>query len=85
MTYMIEITESRVSEMSELAGKMLKYGSRLMECIDDLSKDDWQTSERRYASYDDYRSSGRRESDRRISDEDDRYEIGGRNGRPYRR
>lgn len=37
--YMIEITESKISQLSELAEKMLKYGGKLMQCIEDIDND----------------------------------------------
>jgi hypothetical protein len=37
--YMIEIEESKVDKMSELAEKMLKYGGKLMSCIEELSEE----------------------------------------------
>jgi hypothetical protein len=37
--YMIEIDESKVDKMSELAEKMLKYGGKLMSCIEELSEE----------------------------------------------
>lgn len=46
MGYMIEITENKVNEMSELVEKMLKYGGKLMHCIDEwgmTSMDEWVT------------------------------------------
>lgn len=46
MGYMIEITENKVNEMSELVEKMLKYGGKLMHCIDEMgmtSMDEWVT------------------------------------------
>lgn len=39
MGYMIEITENKVNEMSELVEKMLKYGGKLMHCIDEMGDD----------------------------------------------
>ena len=36
---MIEIEESKVDKMSELAEKMLKYGGKLMSCIEELSEE----------------------------------------------
>ena len=33
----IEITESKVEKMSDYAEKMLKYGGKLMQCIEELS------------------------------------------------
>ena len=37
--YMIEIEDSKVDKMAELAEKMLKYGGKLMSCIEELSEE----------------------------------------------
>lgn len=37
--YMIQIEESKVEKMSELAEKMLKYGGKLMQCIEEMSEE----------------------------------------------
>ena len=37
--YMIEIEEGKVDKMAELAEKMLKYGGKLMSCIEELSEE----------------------------------------------
>ena len=34
---MIEISESKVEKMSDYAEKMLKYGGKLTQCIEELS------------------------------------------------
>ena len=39
MGYMIEISDSKVDKMSELAEKMLKYGGKLMQCIEEMSEE----------------------------------------------
>lgn len=36
----IIVTESKKEKMSEYAEKMLKYGGKLMQCIEDLGDDD---------------------------------------------
>jgi len=62
----IEITESKVEKMSDYAEKMLKYGGKLMQCIEELSEGE---------------GIGRREREREYDDDDDRYdEMGGRGG-----
>ena len=35
---MIEISESKVEKMSDYAEKMLRYGGKLMQCIEELSE-----------------------------------------------
>lgn len=37
MGYMIEITDSKVSEMSELVEEMLMCGGKLMHCLENMS------------------------------------------------
>ena len=37
--YLIEIEDSKVDKMAELAEKMLKYGGKLMSCIEELSEE----------------------------------------------
>lgn len=37
--YFIEIEEGKVDKMAELAEKMLKYGGKLMSCIEELSEE----------------------------------------------
>lgn len=36
---MIEISESKIEKMSEYAEKMLKYGGKLMSCLEELGDD----------------------------------------------
>jgi len=35
---MIEISESKVEKMSDYAEKMLRYGGKLMQCLEDVSE-----------------------------------------------
>lgn len=73
MSYMIEITENKVSEMSELVEDMLMCGGKLMSCLDKLSNGRSRIGHRMPTS--DYRE---RWNDDKYED-DDRYEE--RNGR----
>ena len=49
----IKIEESKVDKMSEYAEKMLKYGGKMMQCLEELSEegmgerddDDWEDDE----------------------------------------
>ena len=34
---MIEISESKVEKMSDYAEKMVRYGGKLMQCLEELS------------------------------------------------
>ena len=55
MGYMIEITEDKLGTLAENAEKMLRYGGKVMQCIDDLHRGSGRMGERHY---DDYRSMG---------------------------
>lgn len=61
MSYIIEITEHKLDEMSEHVGKMLKYGSRLMDCIDELQKESERMGQREPMA--DYRMGYREDQD----------------------
>ena len=37
--YMIQIEEHKLDKMSEYAEKMLKYGGKLMSCIEEMSEE----------------------------------------------
>lgn len=49
--YMIEITEDKVSKMSEYAEKMLRYGGKLMQCLDELEGGEYGEREHEGRSY----------------------------------
>lgn len=58
--HIIEITESKVEKMSDLAEKMLRYGGKLMQCLDELSGGEgigerWDEDRRDERRYDDDR------------------------------
>ena len=36
--YMVEISENKVEKMSDYAEKMLRYGGKLMQCLEELSE-----------------------------------------------
>lgn len=74
---MIEISESKVEKMSDYAEKMLRYGGKLMQCIEDLSEGEgmgerWDEDRR----YDDDRY-----FDEENMGERDGYSRGGNSGR----
>lgn len=37
--YVVEITNDKIGKMSEYAEKMLRYGGKLMQCIDSMSEE----------------------------------------------
>ena len=39
MGFMVQIEESKVDKMTEYAEKMLKYGGKLMSCIEEMSEE----------------------------------------------
>lgn len=67
--YMIEITESKMEMLAENAEKMLRYGGKVMQCIDELKNG--RLGERHHDDYRDYREGryGMRSED----DDADRY------------
>ena len=66
--YMIEITEDKYSELAENAEKMLKYGGKVMSCLDQMKGERY--SER--SPMPDYRGRGRG-SRSNMRDEDNEY------------
>ena len=36
--YMVEISENKVEKMSDYVEKMLKYGGKLMQCLEEASE-----------------------------------------------
>lgn len=77
MGYMIEITEDKLGTLAENAEKMLRYGGKVMQCIDDLHRGSGRMGERHY---DAYRSMG--DYREKWNDDDDRDRYGERG---YRR
>lgn len=51
----IEITEGKVEKMADYAEKMLKYGGKLMQCIEELSEGEGIGRRERGYGYDDDR------------------------------
>ena len=43
---MIEITENKMDELAENAEKMLRYGGKVMSCIDSLRRDEGRMGEK---------------------------------------
>lgn len=41
MIKMIRITSEKRDEMSDIAGKMLRYGGKLMDCLESLGDEDY--------------------------------------------
>lgn len=75
--YMIEITEDKVESLKENAEKMLRYGGKVMQCLDELSND--SRSGERHGDYMDYREMTRG----RDRDGDGRYGERWYGGRRY--
>ena len=65
--YMVEISENKVEKMSDYAEKMLRYGGKLMQCLEELSEGE---------------SMGQREYDEDDYDDDEMGEYGNRGGYP---
>ena len=82
--YMIEITEDKFDGLYENAEKMLKYGGKLMSCLDEMKQDSDRYGERNRMP--DYRGRGGRSGMREHEDyESMRHrEERGRSERDYR-
>ena len=65
MATIIEIQEDKMQHLSEYAEKVLKYGGKLMQCIEEME------TKSKYNEYSGHERSKRREKDR--WDDDDRY------------
>lgn len=66
MNYIVEITDDKFSELTENAEKMLRYGGKIMSCLDSIKRE--RFNER--SPMPDYRSSDYRKRDRRDYDND---------------
>jgi hypothetical protein len=75
----IQIEESKLDKMSEYAEKMLKYGGKLMSCIEEMSEESGMGERGRMNYRDEGRHSYGRYSNRggygnREDDDDEEYE-----------
>lgn len=80
MGYVIEITESKFDELSENVEKMLRYGGKVMSCIDRMRRE--RMGER--MPMPDYRDDWRNEREERDWRDSERYgerRYDGRGGR----
>lgn len=82
--YMIEITENKFDELVENAEKMLRYGGKVMSCLNGMQRGEGRMGER--SPLPDYRDGWRDEMRRREHDYDDDGEsrYGERYGGGYR-
>lgn len=83
--YMIEITENKFDELVENAEKMLRYGGKVMSCLDSMQRGEGRMGER--SPMPDYRDDWREDMRQREHDYNEgRYgeRYGGyRSGRRY--
>ena len=77
--YMVEITENKFDELVENAEKMLKYGGKVMSCLEDMRRGEGRMGER--SPMPDYRDMGRDE--RRRYERSMDYDNDGRYGERY--
>lgn len=66
---MIEITENRLDELVENAEKMLRYGGKVMGCLDEMRRGEGRMGER--SPLPDYRDGWREDARRRGHGYDD--------------
>jgi len=88
MGYIVEITDDKLSGLAENAEKMLRYGGKVMQCIDELSQDGHMGERGGYGRYGNRHDGGRYGNRYGMRDEDewedeDEY-MGERRGRSYR-
>lgn len=60
MGYIIEISENKVEKMADYAEKMLRYGGKLMSCIDEINEERGFHERRNYGHRDGSSSYGSR-------------------------
>jgi len=89
MGYMIEITESKASEMAEHAEKVLKHGGKLMQCIEELCEESRMGERGGYGRYGNRYDGGGRYGNRmgyrdEDWDDDEDFYMGERRGRSAR-
>lgn len=77
--YMVEITENKFDELVENAEKMLKYGGKVMSCLESMKQGEGRMGER--SPMPDYRDMGRDE--RRRYERSMDYDNDGRYGERY--
>lgn len=53
MAYMIQITEEKKEKLSELCNKVLRYGGKMMQCLESLDEEDEEIGMRQWED-DDY-------------------------------
>lgn len=83
----IEITETKVDKMAEYAEEMLRYGGKLMQCIDALGSEDYGDRGGRYGDYGERGRYGNRGGSMNYRDDEDWDSddmIGERRGRRRR-
>lgn len=74
MGYMIEISESKLGTLAENAEKMLRYGGKVMQCIDELSHGRMNERDEEYWERDDMNDRmNERYMDERYGGYDERY------------
>lgn len=78
--YMIEITENKFDELVENAEQMLRYGGKVMSCLDSMQRSEGRMGER--SPMPDYRDMGRNERER-YGERGMDYDDGGRYGERY--
>lgn len=68
--YMIEVSDKKMSNLSEFIRKMLQYGGKAMDCIEDMKSEERKSNSRHTME------NGRHTMDEDYDDYDDDYEYG---------
>ena len=75
--YMIEVSDKKMSNLSELIRKMLQYGGKAMECVEDMKSSERKSNSRHSMDNGRYTMDNSRHTmDEDYDDYDDDYEYG---------
>lgn len=75
--YMIEVSDKKMSNLSELIRKMLQYGGKAMDCIEDMKSEERKSNSRHTMENGRHMmENSRHMMDEDYDDYDDDYEYG---------
>ena len=89
--YIIEVSDKKISSLADAIGKMLHYGGKAMECVEEMKSSERKSNSRHTMDNGRYTMENRRHTvdedyDDYDDEYDDEYEYGrGRRGRYSRR
>lgn len=68
--YLIEVSDKKISNLADAIGKMLHYGGKAMECVEEMKSSERKSNSRHSMD------NGRHMMDEDYDDYDDDYEYG---------